>query len=118
MATIGRGVLAGPAHPLFDALRSYDTKGAAKDLAEDCSWSSPWSGTLIGKSAIEGFLAKWLGDAAKRPSLTIRDLRGDGALVHFDVSVSGRFGRDPALYTLSILSVGGKIRQVTFAPTP
>lgn len=114
MATIGQGVLAGPAYPFFDALRSYDAAGAVKFLSEDCTMASPWSGNLTGREAISAFLEKWLKDAVKRPSFTLADVTGDGALVHFQVSVSGRFGMNPKSCTLSLLCLTGQIRQVRF----
>jgi ketosteroid isomerase-like protein len=116
VATIGRGILQKPAFDLFDAMRSYDVKKAVAQLAEDASWTSPWSGgTLEGKSAIEAHLAAWLSDPKTRPSLTIRDVSGDGSVHRFGLSVSGRFGQAPRFVTMSALVVQGKVHQVAIA---
>lgn len=116
MATVGRSVLTGTVMEFFDAVRSYDVARAAKVLRDDVAFVSPWSGELHGKAAVEAFLASWLKDAAKRPSLTIRDVRGDGAVTHLDVSVSGRFGKAPEHLTMSVLALRGQVHQVAFRP--
>lgn len=114
MASVGRSILTGTVMEFFDAVRSYDAARASKALASDVAFVSPWSGELHGKAAVEAFLKGWLGDAVKRPSLTIRDVRGDGAVTHLDVSVSGRFGKAPEHLTLSVLALRGTIHQVAF----
>jgi ketosteroid isomerase-like protein len=112
MATVGRGLLTKESHEFFDAVRSYDATRACKVLADDIQFDSPWSGPVAGKPAVESFLTGWLKDAVKRPSFTMRDVSGDGALVHMLVSVSGRFGEAPRLLRFSMVSVQGKLHDV------
>lgn len=114
MATVGRGLLTRESHEFFDGVRSYDAARACKVLADNVRFDSPWSGPLSGKAAVESFLAGWLKDAVKRPSFTMRDVSGDGALVHMLVSVSRRFGEAPTLLRLSMVSVQGKLHDVQF----
>lgn len=115
MVTIGRGLHAN-VHEFFEGVRTYDPKRAVAVLADDADFDSPWSGPLRGKEAIQAFLASWLGDAKARPSFTIADISGDGSLVRFKVSVSGRFGKAPEHVFLHILRVRDRIHQVRFVP--
>lgn len=115
MVTIGRGLHAS-AHEFFEGLRSYDPKRALAVVADDVDFDSPWSGKLHGKAALESFLKTWLGDAKTRPSLTISDVAGDGALTRLKVSVSGRFGKAPEPVWMNILRVQSKVHQVQIVP--
>src|SRR5688572_18606500 len=117
MATVGRGILQKPAFDLFDAMRSYDAKKAAAQLADDAVWRSPWSGgELQGRAAIEAHLQAWLSDPKSRPSLTIADIAGDGTVVRLAISVSGRFGQQPQNVQMTMVCVKGKVHQVVVAP--
>ncbi|MEK6985135.1 MAG: nuclear transport factor 2 family protein [Candidatus Thermoplasmatota archaeon] len=116
MATVGRSILSSTVMEFFDALRSYDAARAAKPLVADVLFDTPWSGTLHGKPAVEAFLKGWLTDAVKRPSFTIRDLSGDGAVIHLALSISGRFGKAPEHLTMSVLALRGVIHQVVVRP--
>lgn len=116
MVTVGRGVLDPAVHEFFDGVRSYDAKRAAAVLADDADFESPWSGRLTGKAAIEAFLKAWLADAQKRPTFSIIDLRGDGAVTRMKVSVSGRFGKAPEHYNLEALCLQHKVHHVAFRP--
>jgi ketosteroid isomerase-like protein len=115
MATIARGALTRESHEFFDALRSYDAAKACKVLADDAAFVSPWSGVVRGRANVEAFLASWLKDAVKRPSFTLRDVTGDGAVVHMVVSVSRRFGEAPQMLNLDMVSVQGKLHDVQFS---
>ena len=115
MATVGRGILNETVFQFYDALRSYDVAKATAALAEDADWESPWSGGRItGKPAIEAHLKSWLGDAKARPSLTISDLAGDGAITRLQVSVSNRFGREPRRVSMNVLCLTGVIHEVVW----
>jgi ketosteroid isomerase-like protein len=117
MTTVGRGILQKPAFDLFDAMRSYDAKKAAAQLADDAVWRSPWSGGEVsGKAAIEAHLQAWLGDPKARPSLTIADIAGDGTVIRLTLSVSGRFGQAPQLVQMAMVVVKGQIHQVIISP--
>jgi len=115
MVTVGRG-LDVCVHELFDGIRSYDAKRAAAVLADDADFTSPWSGALHGKTAIEAWLKQWLGDAKTRPSFTISDLSANGPLTRLFVSVSGRFGKAPEHVVFHILRVQHVVHQVQVVP--
>ncbi|MFO1532119.1 MAG: nuclear transport factor 2 family protein [Thermoplasmatota archaeon] len=115
MVTIGRGLHAS-VHEFFEGVRSYDPKRAVAVLADDVDFDSPWSGHLHGKAAVEAFLKTWLGDAKTRPSITISDVAGDGAVSRLKVSVSGRFGKAPELYWLNVLRVQSLVHHASFVP--
>lgn len=116
MVTIGRGQIDAAVHDFFEGLRSYDVARAAKTLAADVDFESPWSGKLAGKAAVEQFLATWLKDPVKRPSLSIIDVSGDGAVNRLKVSVSGRFGKAPEHLTMHALCLKHVIHHVRFVP--
>lgn len=116
MATVGRSMLTGTVMEFFDAVRSYDAAKASKNLAADAHWETPWSGSLDGKAAIEAFLKAWLADVVKRPTLTIRDVAGDGAVTRLSISVSGRFGKAAEHFTMNVLALRGMIHQVVVKP--
>lgn len=116
MVTIGRGLLDPAVHDFFEGLRSYDAARAAKTLAADVDFESPWSGRLAGKAAVEAFLAGWLKDAQRRPSFSIIDVAGDGAVTRLRLSVSGRFGKAPEHVTLHALCLRHVLHHVRFAP--
>lgn len=116
MVTIGRGLLDPAVHEFFDALRSYDVARAVKVLAEDADFESPWSGKLRGKAAVEQFITAWLKDPAKRPSLSMSDASGDGAVTRLKVSVSGRFGEAPQPVTMNVLCLKRVVHHVKFVP--
>lgn len=117
MVTIGRGVLDPAVHELFEGMRTYDAARAAKVLAADADWESPWSnGRLVGRAAIEQFLAGWLKDAQKRPSFSIIDVAGDGAVTRLMVSVSGRFGKAPEHVVMHILCLKHVVHHVKVVP--
>lgn len=115
MVTIGRGQLDTAAHEFFDGLRSYDVPRAMKVVAADADFDSPWSGKLTGKAAIENFLTGWLKDAQKRPSLSIIDVAGDGAVTRIKLAISGRFGQAPQHVTLHVLVLKHVLHQIRFA---
>lgn len=115
MATVGQGVLRREAFGFYDALRSYDIDGALAHAADGVLFRSPFAGEVAGKDALREHLASWLGDAATRPSLTIRDVSGNGPTLHVRLSVSHRFGRAPRDMTLTLVSVGGKVQQAVLA---
>lgn len=115
MATIGRGILRSEVFDLFDAMRSYDVPRAAKALAADADWESPYAERfLTGRPAIEAHLKQWLGDAKTRPSLTMQDVSGDGNVARLRVSVSNRFGRAPDSMTMHVLALNGTVHHVKF----
>lgn len=116
MVTVGRGVLNAVVHDFFEGLRSYDAARASKALAPDVDFESPWSGHLSGKAAVEAFLATWLKDPVKRPSFSIIDVAGDGAVNRLKLSVSGRFGQAPQHVTLHALCLQGLVHHVRFVP--
>src|SRR5437016_2745530 len=115
MVTIGRGVLDPAVHDFFEGLRTYDVARAVKPLAPDVDFESPWSPKLVGKAAVEQFLTTWLKDAQKRPSFSIMDVAGDGAITRVKVSVSGRFGKAPEHVTLHALVLQHVLHHVKFA---
>lgn len=113
MATIGGSLYATAVHEFFDGLRSYDAERACAVLADDADLQSPWNqGVLQGKEAIQEFLASLLSDPVGRPSFTITNIRGDGHLVHLDVSMSRRFGSRPIPLRLSCLHLKGIIHHI------
>lgn len=117
MATVGRGLYAAAVHEFFEGVRTFDVERAVAVLAEDADFQSPWNeGTATGRAAIKEVLEGVLGDAVRRPSFTIRDIRGDGAVVTLTVSVSGRFGRAPRLHALRVLHLKDQIHQVAITP--
>jgi ketosteroid isomerase-like protein len=117
MVTIGRGLLDPAVHELFEGLRSYDPPRAAKVLAEDADWDSAWSnGKITGRVAIEQFLAGWIKDAKKRPSFSIIDVDGDGAVTRLHLSVSGRFGQAPEHVVMHVLCLKHVVHQVKVVP--
>ena len=117
MVTIGRGVLDPAVHELFEGLRTYDAARAAKVLAPDADWE--WEGAggrMVGKAAIEQFLAGWLKDPKQRPSFSIVDVEGDGAVSRLTLSVSGRFGQAPQRVVLHALCLKHVVHQVKVVP--
>lgn len=116
MVTIGRGQLDAAVHDFFEGLRSYDVARALKPLADDVDFESPWSGRLAGKAAVQAFLEGWLKDAQKRPSFSIIDVAGDGAVTRLRLSVSGRFGKAPEHVTLHALCLKHVVHHVRFVP--
>jgi len=117
MVTVGRGLLQGAAFEFFEGLRTFDAKRAAAVLADNVQFQSPWSGPLASKAAVQAFLQQWLTDAVKRPSFTIRDVSGDGAVTRLELSVSGRFGKAPEHLGLNLLCLRGVVHQVAFVPS-
>lgn len=117
MATVGRGVLAPPVFEFFEGVRSFDAARAARVLAPDADFASPWNeGTITGREPIQAFLAGFLGDPKTRPSFSIMDIAGDGTIVHLKLSISGRFGRKPEHVTMSVLCLKGVVHQVVVRP--
>lgn len=117
MVTIGRGVLAPAAHELFEGLRTYDAARAGKVLAADADWVSPWNpGKLTGRDAIVQFLEGWLKDPQKRPSFSIVDAEGDGAVNRLHLSVSGRFGEAPQRIVMHVLCLKHVVHHVQVVP--
>ena len=114
MVTIGRGVLDPAVHDFFEGLRTYDVARAVKPLAADVDFESPWTAKLTGKPAVEQFLTSWLKDPVKRPSLSIMDVSGDGAVTRVKLSISGRFGKAPEHVTLHALCLQHVIHHVKF----
>ena len=119
MVTIRPGSVLDPAvHELFEGLRTYDAARAAKVLAADAEWE--WEGgqggKMVGKPAIEQFLAGWLKDAQKRPSFSIIDVAGDGAVTRLHLSISGRFGKAPEHVVMHILCLKHVVHQVKVVP--
>lgn len=115
MATIGRGVLDPAVHELFEGLRTYDPARAAKVLAPDADWE--WdAGKLVGRDAIQKFLDGWLKDPKVRPSFSIVDVAGDGAVTRLTVSVSGRFGQAPQRVVFHLLCLKHVVHQVKVVP--
>lgn len=113
MATIGGSLYANAVHEFFDGLRSYDAERACAVLAHDADLQSPWNhGVLTGKEAIQEVLAGLVASPATRPSFTIQDIRGDGSIVHLDVSMSQRFGGGPVPLRISCVHVQGVVHQV------
>lgn len=116
MVTIGRGVLDAAVHDFFEGVRSYDVPRAAKRLADDVDFESPWTGKLTGRAKVEEFLNGWLKDPQKRPSFSIVDVAGDGAVTRLRVSVSGRFGRAPERVVMHVLCLRHVIHHVKVVP--
>lgn len=116
MVTIGRGQLDAAVHDFFEGVRSYDVARATKPLADDVDFESPWSGKLVGKAAVQQFLEGWLKDAQKRPSFTVSDVAGDGAVTRLRLSVSGRFGKAPEPVTLHVVCLKHVLHHVRFVP--
>lgn len=118
MVTVGRGLLDPAVHELFEGLRTYDAARAAKPLAADADWE--WvggqGGKMVGKPAIEQFLQGWLKDPKSRPSFSIVDVEGDGAVTRLLLSVSGRFGQAPQRVTLHVLCLKHVVHHVRFVP--
>lgn len=112
MVTVGRGILDSAVFELFEGLRTYDAARAAKTLAPGIEFQSPWSGgRLIGRAAVEAHLKAWLGNPQERPSLSIRDVEGDGAVTRLRLSVSGRFGAGAQRVTLGVLCLQHLVHQ-------
>ena len=119
MVTIRPGSVLVPAvHELFEGLRSYDAARASKVLAADADWE--WEGgqggRMVGKPAIEQFLTGWLKDPKQRPSFSIIDVEGDGAVTRLTLSVSGRFGQAPQRVTMHVLCLKNVVHHVKFVP--
>jgi hypothetical protein len=116
MVTIRPGSVLDPAvHELFEGLRTYDAARAAKVLAPDAEWE--WEGgKMVGKPAIEQFLAGWLKDPKQRPSFSIIDVAGDGAVIRLTLSVSGRFGQAPQRVVMHALCLKHVVHHVKFVP--
>jgi ketosteroid isomerase-like protein len=112
MVTIRAGSVLDPAvHELFEGLRTYDAARAAKVLAEDADWE--WQGgKMTGKAAVEQFLQGWLKDPKTRPSFSIIDVAGDGAITRLTMSVSGRFGQAPQRVTMHVLCLKHVVHHV------
>jgi len=112
MVTVGKGVLDSATVEFFEGLRTYDAARAAKPLAANATFQSPWSnGTLQGRAAIEAHFKAWLGDPKTRPSLAMRDVEGDGAVTRLRISVSGRFGAAAQRATLNLVCLQHVIHQ-------
>lgn len=112
MVTVGRGILDPAVYELFEGLRSYDAARAARVLAPDVDFQTPWSGgRLTGRAAVEAHLKAWLGNPQTRPSFSMRDIEGDGAVVRVRLSVSGRFGAGAQHATLAVLCLQHSIHQ-------
>ncbi len=117
MVTIGRGLLDTAVHEFFEGMRSYDVPRAVKTLASDVDWESSWThGKVTGLSKVEAFLKGWLMDPKTRPSLSIIDVAGDGAITRLKVSVSGRFGTAPEHVTFNILCLQHVIHHIKVVP--
>lgn len=116
MVTIRPGSVLDPAvHELFEGLRTYDAARATKTLAADADWE--WEGgKMVGKAAIEQFLSGWLKDPKQRPSFSIIDVAGDGAVTRLTLSVSGRFGQAPQRVVLHALCLKHVVHHVRFVP--
>jgi hypothetical protein len=112
MVTIGRGVLDPAVNELVEGLRTYDPAKAAKVLAADVDWDAPWSGKLTGREAVQKFLEGWLKDPQKRPSFSIVDVAGDGAVTRLTMSVSGRFGQAPQRVVFHLLCLKHVVHQL------
>jgi hypothetical protein len=81
-------------------------------LAPDVDFLSPWSGgRLTGRAAVEAHLKQWLGNPQARPSLSMRDVEGDGAVTRLRISVSGRFGAGAQRATLALLCLQHLVHQ-------
>ena len=113
MATVGKGVLRQEGFAFFDALRSYNVDGAAALLTDDVEYQGP-EGIIRGKEPVAAHFKSWLTDAKTRPSLTIKDVTGDGAQTHITMSVSGRFGNAPKQHAMSLLCLQGKIHHIVW----
>lgn len=119
MVTVRQGSILDPAvHELFEGLRTYDAARAAKVLAPEADWE--WvggqGGKMVGKAAIEQFLSGWLKDPKQRPSFSIIDVAGDGAVTRLTVSVSGRFGQAPQRVVFHILCLKHVVHHVKVVP--
>ena len=112
MVTIRAGSVLDPAvHELFEGLRTYDAARAAKVLADDADWE--WQGgKMTGKAAVEQFLQGWLKDPKARPSFSIVDVAGDGAVTRLTLSISGRFGQAPQRVTMHVLCLQHVVHHV------
>jgi ketosteroid isomerase-like protein len=114
MVTVGRGILDPAVYELFEGLRTYDAARAAKVLAPDVDFQSPWSGGRVtGRAAVEAHLKQWLGNPQSRPSLSIRDVEGDGAVTRLRLSISGRFGAGAQRATLAVLCLQHAVHQAS-----
>jgi ketosteroid isomerase-like protein len=117
VATIGTRQLDRAVFEFFEGLRTYDAAKAAAVLADDADFESPWSnGLLKGKAKVQEFLAGWLKDPVSRPSFTIVDIAGDGAVTRLRLSVSGRFGKAPERVTMHLLCLQHKVHHVKVVP--
>ena len=117
MVTIGRGILDPAVHELFEGLRCYDPARAAKVLATDVDWDAPWTGgKLTGRAAVEQAIAAWVKDPQKRPSFSIIDVGGDGAVTRLTLSISGRFGKAPEHVVMHVLCLKHVVHQVKVVP--
>lgn len=112
MVTVRPGSVLDPAvHELFEGLRTYDAARAAKVLAEDADWE--WEGgRMVGRAAVQQFLEGWLKDPKARPSFSIVDVAGDGAVTRLTLSVSGRFGQAPQRVVLHALCLKHVVHHV------
>jgi ketosteroid isomerase-like protein len=116
MATIGGGLYAEAVHEFFEGIRSYDVPRAMAVVAADADLQSPWNaGTVTGKDNVAAVFETLLSNAEKRPSFSIRDIRGDGNLVALEVSISGRFGQAPQIRTFRLLHLKGVIHHIVVA---
>lgn len=117
MATIGTRQLDRAVFELFEGLRTYDAAKAAAVLAEDADFETPWShGKVTGKAKVAEFLAGWLKDPVGRPSFSIVDVAGDGAVTRLRLSVSGRFGKAPERVVMHVLCLQHMVHHVKVVP--
>ncbi len=109
MATIGRGVMDETVFAFFEGMRTYDAEAAAAVFVDDAEFESPWTDKLVGREAIQAFLTQWLGDPVKRPTFSIVDVSGDGAVTRLTISVSNRFGAAPQIVRMDMLVLRSQI---------
>jgi len=112
MVTVRPGSVLDPAvHELFEGLRTYDAARACKVLADDADWE--WQGgKMVGRAEVQKFLEGWLKDPKTRPSFSIVDVAGDGAVTRLTLSVSGRFGQAPQRVVLHALCLKHVVHHV------
>lgn len=116
MVTVGYGILDSAVFEFFEGLRTYDAVRAGKTLSPGVDLVTPWSGgRIVGKANVEAHLKAWLGNPQTRPSFSIRDVEGDGAVTRLRISISGRFGAAAQHATLGLLCLQHTVHQVRIA---
>ncbi len=112
VVTVGRDVLRQEVFDTFEGVRTFNPEAACQHLVDDVEVHLPWCEPIVGKEAFQAYLEEQLGDAVRRPSLSLADVSGDGNVTTLDLTMSGRFGKAPRHLVARVLALKGKIYQI------